>query len=59
MRIKAELKAKLEQMANEEYRTLTDLAELEFHRIVAARNARPRRASLSTIGSEPIFAGHS
>jgi uncharacterized protein (DUF1778 family) len=47
MRIKAEFKATLERMANEEYRTLTDFVELAFHRIVATRNAKSRLRSIT------------
>ena len=40
MRINARLKANLQELANEQYRTLTDFIEIELHKVIAARKAK-------------------
>jgi predicted transcriptional regulator len=40
MRVNVELKANLQVLANQQYRTLTDFIEIELHKVVVARKAK-------------------
>ena len=48
MRINAELKAKLQELANEDYRTLTDFIETHLHQIASASKANRKSLEIVT-----------